>query len=176
MYVCKPGLFMRAVSWLVMLALLPEVYFCLYMLKDCAPEERTYFLGGALIFGVLFLTLFWRMIVFAPAWLEYDDDKLLFHFSRQVEQTVLWQQLNSEYIQAAESGRNLLFRFALPDDRNRQLLVTPMFSGYLDFKHECERRGIIRRPLTAKQAYEQMEPYLEGLFKEVENKINEDKK
>lgn len=176
MYVCKPGLLMRGVSWLVMLALLPETCFCFYMLVGCAVEERTYFLGGGIIFGALFLALFWRLIVFAPAWLEYDDDKLLFHFSRQVEQSVRWEQLNSEYIKVEESGRNLRFRLALPDDRPRQLMVTPMFSGYRDFKQECERRNVIRRPLMAKQAYEQMEPYLRRLFDEVENKRDSETK
>lgn len=69
-------------------------------------------------------------------------------------------------------GRNLLFRFGteLGFDREQKLLLTPMFSGYRDFKQECERRGLIVRPLTAKQAYEQMEPYLARLFNEVEKK------
>ena len=50
------------------------------------------------------------------------------------------------------------------------LLLTPMFSGYRDFQQECERRGPIVRPFTAKQAYEQMSPYLDRLFNEVEKK------
>ena len=38
MYVCKPGLFMHGVCWLLMLALLPEIYFCLYMLTECRGD------------------------------------------------------------------------------------------------------------------------------------------
>lgn len=161
---------MRGVCWLVMLAMLPEVVFCLYMLPQCPVEDRTVYLGGALMFGALFLALFWRLVVRGAAWLEYDDVKLVFHLRRDDEFAIPWAEIPSGAVGVQQEGRNLLFRFGteLGFDREQQLLITPMFSGYRDFKQECERRGVIIRPLTAKQAYEQMSPYLERFFEEVE--------
>ena len=172
MYVCKPGLFMHGVCWLLMLALLPEIYFCLYMLTECRVEGRTYFLGGALMFGALFIALAWRLVRLGAAWLEYDDEKLVFHLRRDDEFAVDWAEIPSTAVMLQPEGRNLLFRFGteLGFDREQQLLLTPMFSGYRDFKQECERRGLIVRPFTAKQAYEEMSPYLDRLFNEVEKK------
>lgn len=169
---------MRGVCWLLMLALLPEIYFCLYMLTECRVEERTYFLGGALMFGALFIALVWRLVRLGAAWLEYDDEKPVFHLRRDDEFAVDWAEIPSTAVMLQPEGRNLLFRFGteLGFDREQQLLLTPMFSGYRDFKQECERRGLIVRPFTAKQAYEEMSPYLDRLFNEVEKKKNEIKK
>ena len=178
MYVCKPGFLMRIICWLLMLVLLPEVVFCLHMLTLCPVEERTVYLGGALMFGALCLALLWRLVRLGAAWLEYDDEKLIFHLRCDDEFAVPWAEIPSSAVMVQPEGRNLMFRFGveLGFDREQKLLLTPMFSGYRDFKQECERRGLIMRPFTAKQAYEQMVPYLDRLFNEVEKKKNEIKK
>lgn len=175
MYVCKPGLLMRLVCWLLMLALLPEIFFCLYMLSQCQLAERTLYLGGALIFGALFLMLARRLVWLGAAWLEYDDEKVIFHLNRAEEEVVPWAELPSAAVNVRLDGRTIFFRFlpASAAEREVQIAVTPMFSGYRDFRQECERRGVLRPPLTAEQAYAAMSPYLRRMLDDAENRTED---
>ena len=168
---------MRGVCWLVMLALLPEVYFCLYMLTRCQFEQRTLYLGGAIMFGALFVMLVRRLVVLGVAWLEYDDEKVVFHLNRSEEEVVPWAELPSDTVRLKVEGRNLIFCFlpTSPEEREVQMLVAPTFSGYRDFRQECERRGVIRKPPTAKEIFEAMSPYLEEMLDYAEQKKDEQK-
>lgn len=148
MYVCKPGLLLRLISWVVMLAMLPEVFFCFYMLTKCPAEERTFYLGGGIIFGAVFLMLLFRLVLRGISWLEYDDEKVVFHLSRDDEQTVPWADLPSELVRVERALGVIGFTF-LPGeeyDKKAFMNVSFGFSGYRDFKRECYRREVLLPP------------------------------
>ncbi len=175
MNVCKPSIFTRALCWLLALAMLPEVFFCFYMLTKCPIEERTFYLGGGIVFGALALLLFWRLVVLGIGWLEYDDEKVVFHLSRDDEQTVSWDKLPSELVRVDKFLGIIGFTF-LPDeeyDKKGFLNVVFGYTGYRDFKRECYRREVLLPPFKmSSKEQEAMAQVLADFFDDVERQVN----
>ena len=175
MNVCKPSIFTRALCWLVALAMLPEVFFCFYMLTKCPIEERTFYLGGGIVFGALALLLFWRLVVLGIGWLEYDDEKVVFHLSRDDEQTVSWDKLPSELVRVEKFLGIIGFTFLPGEDYDKKGLLNVVFgyTGYRDFKRECYRREVLLPPFKmSSKEQEAMAQVLADFFDDVERQVN----
>ncbi len=175
MYVCKPSFFTRALCWLVALAMLPEVFFCFYMLIKCPIEERTFYLGGGIVFGALALLLFWRLVVLGIGWLEYDDEKVVFHLSRDDEQTVSWDKLPSELVRVEKFLGIIGFTFLPGEEYDKKGFLNVVFgyTGYRDFKRECYRREVLLPPFKmSSKEQEAMAQVLADFFDDVERQVN----
>lgn len=176
MYVCKPGIFLRLFCWLFMLALLPEIFFCFYMLTQCAVDERTTYLGGGIIFGALFLMLFVRLVLRGIGWLEYDNEKVIFHLSRDDEQIVPWADIPSALVRVEKGLGAIGFTF-LPGeeyDKKAFMNVTFGYTGYRDFKRECYRREVLLPPFKmSTKEQEAMAQVLEDFFDDVERQVED---
>ena len=175
MYVCKPSIFTRALCWLVALAMLSEVFFCFYMLTKCPIEERTFYLGGGIVFGALALLLFWRLVVLGIGWLEYDDEKVVFHLSRDDEQTVSWDKLPSELVRVEKFLGIIGFTFLPGEEYDKKAFLNVVFgyTGYRDFKRECYRREVLLPPFKmSSKEQEAMAQVLADFFDDVERQVN----
>ena len=175
MNVCRPSIFTRALCWLLALAILPEVFFCFYMLTKCPIEERTFFLGGGIVFGALALLLFWRLVVLGIGWLEYDDEKVVFHLSRDDEQTVSWDKLPSELVRVEKFLGIIGFTFLPGEEYDKKgfLNVGVGYTGYRDFKRECYRREVLLPPFKmSSKEQEAMAQVLADFFDDVERQVN----
>ncbi len=175
MYVCKPSIFTRALCWLVALAMLPEVFFCFYMLTKCPIEERTFYLGGGIVFGALALLLFWRLVVLGIGWLEYDDEMVVFHLSRDDEQTVPWDKLPSELVRVEKFLGIIGFTFLPGEEYDKKAFLNVVFgyTGYRDFKRECYRREVLLPPFKmSSKEQEAMAQVLADFFDDVERQVN----
>ena len=175
MNVCKPSIFTRALCWLVALAMLPEVFFCFYMLTKCPIEERTFYLGGGIVFGALALLLFWRLVVLGIGWLEYDDAKVVFHLSRDDEQTVSWDKLPSELVRVEKFLGIIGFTFLPGEEYDKKGFLNVVFgyTGYRDFKRECYRREVLLPPFKmSSKEQEAMAQVLADFFDDVERQVN----
>lgn len=175
MNVCRPSIFTRALCWLLALAILPEVFFCFYMLTKCPIEERTFFLGGGIVFGALALLLFWRLVVLGIGWLEYDDEKVVFHLSRDDEQTVSWDKLPSELVRVEKFLGIIGFTFLPGEEYDKKGFLNVVFgyTGYRDFKRECYRREVLLPPFKmSSKEQEAMAQVLEQFFDDAERQVN----
>ena len=175
MNVCKPSIFTRALCWLVALAMLPEVFYCFYMLTKCPIEERTFYLGGGIVFGALALLLFWRLVVLGIGWLEYDDEKVVFHLSRDDEQTVSWDKLPSELVRVEKFLGIIGFTFLPGEEYDKKGFLNVVFgyTGYRDFKRECYRREVLLPPFKmSSKEQEAMAQVLADFFDDVERQVN----
>lgn len=175
MNVCRPSIFTRALCWLVALAMLPEVFFCFYMLTKCPIEERTFYLGGGIVFGALALLLFWRLVVLGIGWLEYDDEKVVFHLSRDDEQTVSWDKLPSELVRVEKFLGIIGFTFLPGEEYDKKGFLNVVFgyTGYRDFKRECYRREVLLPPFKmSSKEQEAMAQVLADFFDDVERQVN----
>ena len=175
MYVCKPSIFTRALCWMLALVMLPEVFFCFYMLTKCPIEERTFYLGGGIVFGALALLLFWRLVVLGIGWLEYDDEKVVFHLSRDDEQTVSWDKLPSELVRVEKFLGIIGFTFLPGEEYDKKGFLNVVFgyTGYWDFKRECYRREVLLPPFKmSSKEQEAMAQVLADFFDDVERQVN----
>ena len=174
MYVCKPSIFTRALCWLLALAMLPEVFFCFCMLTKCPIEERTFYLGGGIVFGAVALLLFWRLVVLGIGWLEYDDEKVVFHLSRDDEQTVSWDKLPSELVRVEKFLGIIGFTFLPGEEYDKKGFLNVVFgyTGYRDFKRECYRREVLLPPFKmSSKEQEAMAQVLADFFDDVEQDL-----
>ena len=174
MYVCKPSIFTRALCWLLALAMLPEGFFCFYMLTKCPIEERTFYLGGGIVFGAMALLLFWRLVL-GIGWLEYDDEKVVFHLSRDDEQTVPWDKLPSELVRVEKFLGIIGFTFLPGEEYDKKGFLNVVFgyTGYRDFKRECYRREVLLPPFKmSSKEQEAMAQVLADFFDDVERQVN----
>ena len=175
MYVCKPSIFTRALCWMLALVMLPEVFFCFYMLTKCPIEERTFYLGGGIVFGALALLLFWRLVELGIGWLEYDDEKVVFHLSRDDEQTVSWDKLPSELVRVEKFLGIIGFTFLPGEEYDKKGFLNVVFgyTGYWDFKRECYRREVLLPPFKmSSKEQEAMAQVLEQFFDDAERQVN----
>ncbi len=140
MYMCQPGLLMRLICWAICLAILPEIGFCLWLLLASGYDVRllVYAGIGVVLFCGLEVALVRRLVFLGPAWLEYDDTRLIWHFDRREELALRWEDLAG--VTVYEEGRNLIFSHA---EKKRRLVITPMFEGWRDLREELQHRGLL---------------------------------
>lgn len=131
---------MRLICWVICLAILPEIGFCLWILlaSGYEPQLLVYAGIGAVLFAGLEVALVRRLVFLGYAWLEYDDTRLVWHFDRREELALRWDDLAG--VTVYEEGRNLIFSHA---DIKRRLVITPAYEGWRDLRDELQHRGLL---------------------------------
>jgi len=58
---------------------------------QASSEERLIFLAGAVMFGGLLAFAIYRTFYLGLVWVEYDMEKVIFHYSRKEEYRFRWE-------------------------------------------------------------------------------------
>lgn len=143
---CSLGWFAKIVSALVLLVLfLPLTVMALYFVFSpySTPDERLLFGAEALLFGGVLIFAVYRFSYYGIPWIEYDDVRVIFHYSRRGAFEVRWENIPGEEVQVGADG-GYVFCFQC-GGKKRKILVNLLSSGYKDLEKMMKETGVLRR-------------------------------
>lgn len=152
---CKLGIFYKIISFLALLLVIaPTAVFSLYMFlfeSGAFRDERLLFLAGVVLCGGVFLFACYRVVYLGLIWVEYDAERVIFHFSRKEQHCFRWEEIPGNRIVLGKANRGYLFQ--IQGDRNvRKIPVGPMHAGFRDFKKMLEAKGVLQKSGLKNQA------------------------
>lgn len=171
---CKLGIFYKIISFLVLLLVIaPTTVFSLYMFlfeSGAARDERPLFLAGVILFGGVFLFACYRVVYLGLIWVEYDSERVIFHFSRKEQYCFPWEEIPGNRIVLGKANGGYLFQIQ-GDRKVRKIPVGPMHAGFRAFKKMLENKGVLQRSglkrredykNDAEQVFRQFNQYLQA--------------
>jgi hypothetical protein len=170
---CTIGLFSKIITFLVfMIFFVPLTGLCFYiafLYPQASSEEKLTFLIGFVMFGGLLVFAGYRIFYLGLVWVEYDREKVIFHYSRKEEYKFQWEEMPGNRVQIERAGGGYVFCI----QENRPLRKIPLnhFSrGYKDFEKVLKETGVLDRAAiitsekmkqNAEQTWEQYKRYRE---------------
>lgn len=140
-------MFSKIITLLVfLLFFVPLTGICLYVAfhPRTNREERLIFLAGAVMFGGLVAFAVYRTFILGLVWVEYDREKVIFHYSRKEVYPFRWAEIPGDRIQAALGNGGYVFSI-LGNGRQRDIPLNRLSKGYKDFEKTMEAMGVLAR-------------------------------
>lgn len=144
---CTIGLFSKIITLLVFLIFfVPLTGICLYITihPRTTRDERLIFLTGAVMFGGLVAFAIYRTFYLGLVWVEYDREKVIFHYSRKEAYPFRWTEIPGDRIQAAPGNGGYIFSI-LGNGQQRNIPLNRLSKGYKDFEKTLEVTGVLAR-------------------------------
>lgn len=170
---CTIGWFSTIVTFLVfMIFFVPLTVFSIYMTffyPEASYNERLVFLIGIVMFGSLVVFFVYRMFYLNLIWVEYDSEKVIFHYSRKKEYKFHWKEI-PERVHVEQSGGGYVF-YIQDNGRKRKIPVNRLSKGFKDFEKTLELTGVLHRmgvktqedfKKAAEQIFNQFQQYREA--------------
>lgn len=171
---CTIGLFSKIITFLVFAVFfVPLTSICFYiafLYPQAAYEERLIFLVGIIMFGGLLVFAVYRTFYLGLVWVEYDLEKVIFHYSRKEEYRFRWEDMPGSRVQVQRAGGGYVFCI-LENGRQRQIPLNRLSKGYKDFEKALELTGVLHRigvktqeefKRDAERVFEQYQKYREA--------------
>lgn len=144
---CTIGWFSKIVTFLVfMIFFAPLTIFSIYMTffyPQASSNERLLFLVGIVMFGSLVAFFIYRMFYLGLVWVEYDSEKVIFHYSRKKEYKFDWKEI-PERVQVEHAGGGYVF-YIQDNGKKRKIPVNHLSKGFKDFEKTLELTGVLHR-------------------------------
>ena len=144
---CTIGLLTKLIAFLVMIGFfLPLTLLFLWLFlhdTQAAPSLQQTYLLGVLLFGSFLLFAAYRTLYLGLIWVEYNEETVIFHYSRSEEYTFRWEDIPGKAIQAGVNGRGYIFCIE-GDFKDRQIPLNHASKGFRDFEKMLEAKGVIR--------------------------------
>lgn len=145
---CVIGLLPKIIAFLVIIGFfLPLTLLFLWLFlydTQAAPDLCQTYLLGILLFGGFLLFAAYRTLYLGLVWVEYDEETVIFHYSRTEEYTFRWEDIPGKAIQAGVNGRGYIFCIE-GDYKDRQIPLNHASSGFREFEKMLETKGVLRR-------------------------------
>lgn len=144
---CTLGWFARIVTALVFLGFfIPLTGLALYFVfsPQSSPDERLMFGAGAAVFGGLSVFAVYRFCYYGLPWIEYDDVRVVFHYSRRGQLEARWADIPGPAVQVSSEDGGYLFRFQ-DGGKQRKILVNHLSSGFKEMERMLKETGVLKR-------------------------------
>ena len=145
---CTIGLFSKIITFLVLMILfVPLTGIALYFVfiyPQTHHEENLIFLTGLIICVDLLAFAIYRVFYLGLAWVEYDREKVIFHYSRKEEYKLQWEEIPGSRVQVRRIGGGYAFCIQ-KNGRLRTILLNHFYSGYSDFEKALKETGVLDR-------------------------------
>ena len=171
---CTIGLFSKIIAFLVFACFFVplmgiSIYFA-FLYPQTPHEERLIFLAGAFMCGGLVAFAIYRTFILGLIWVEYDMEKVIFHFSRKEEYRFQWEEIPGSRVQVGRAGGGYVFCIQ-ENGRQRKIPLNRLSKGYKDFEKTLELAGVLHRigvktmeefKMDAERVFEQFQTYREA--------------
>ncbi len=145
---CTIGLLTKLIAFLVIIGFfLPLTLLFLWLFlhdTQAAPNLHWTYLLGVLLFGGFLLFAAYRTLCLGLIWVEYDEEMVIFHYSRTEEYSFRWEDIPGKAIQASVDGRGYIFCIE-GDYKNRQIPLNHASKDFREFEKMLEAKGVLRR-------------------------------
>ena len=120
--------------------------------------------GGLVAFAI------YRSFILGLVWVEYDMEKVIFHYSRKEEYRFRWEEIPGSRVQAERAGGGYIFCIQ-GNGQKRKIPLNHFSKGYKDFEKTLELTGVLHRigvktqeefKRDAEQVFEQYQKYCEA--------------
>ena len=104
-------------------------------------NERLVYVGGLVFFGGLLAFFLWRLLVTGLPYIEYDQRRIIFHFSKKLQWTYAWEALPEALVEIAPVPRGewLSLRYR---DKQKKIAMYKSHRGYQELKLMMRQKGI----------------------------------
>lgn len=141
---CTIGLFSKIITFLVFVVIfIPLTGIALYfafIYPQTHHEERLIFLAGLIMCVDLLGFAIYRMFYLGLVWMEYDMEKVIFHYSRKEEYRFRWEEVLGNRVQVERAGGGYVF-YIQENGRQRKIPLNRLSKGYKDFEKTLELTG-----------------------------------
>lgn len=145
---CTIGLLPRVIASIIIICFfLPETFAALYLFlssQQSAPQERLLYLLGVFVFGGILVYSVYRLLVRGLVWVEYNGEKVIFHYSRSEEYTFRWEEIPSGAIQVQPDGGGYIFCIE-GEYKDRKIPLNHFSKGFRKFKKMMAAKGVLKR-------------------------------
>ena len=171
---CTIGLFSKIIAFLVFacffVPLMGISFYFAFLYPQTPHEERLLFLAGVVMCGGLVVFAIYRSFILGLIWVEYDMEKVIFHFSRKEEYRFQWEEIPGSRVQVERAGGGYVF-YIQGNGRQRKIPLNRLSKGYKDFEKTLELTGVLHRigvktqeefKRDAERVFEQFQTYREA--------------
>lgn len=171
---CTIGLFSKIITFLVFVVffipLTGIAFYFVFIYPQTHHEERLIFLVGLIMCVDLLGYAIYRTFYLGLVWMEYDMEKVIFHYSRKEEYRFHWEEIPGNQIQVERAGGGYVFCIQ-ENGRQRKIPLTRLSKGYRDFEKTMELTGVLHRigvktqekfKRDAEQVFEQYQKFREA--------------
>ena len=110
---CTIGLFSKIIAFLVFVGffvpLMGISFYFAFLYPQTPHEERLIYLAGVVMCGGLVAFAIYRSFILGLIWVEYDMEKVIFHYSRKEEYRFQWEEIPGSRVQAWRAGGGYVF-------------------------------------------------------------------
>lgn len=129
---------------MMFLLCVPLLALFLYLLlfdRNAGGQERLLYVGGLALFGGLLAFFLYRLFIAGIPYIEYDQQRVVFHFSRKLQWVFAWDALPEALVEIIPvlQGEWLVLRYR---DRERKIAMYHGHKGYRELRQYMEQRGI----------------------------------
>ena len=166
---CTVGWFSKIVSLLVFaIFFVPLTGICVYIAfhPQSTQEEQLIFLFGAVMFGAVVVFAIYRTFYLGLVWVEYDTEKVIFHYSRKEKYQFRWDEIPGEQVQTVRANGGYIFCI-LENNRQRKIPLNKLSKGYKDFEKTLKETGVLERAAIITE--EQMKQNAERTWEQYKN-------
>lgn len=155
MKMCRIGWFSKIVTVAVLALLcIPSAVLFAYLLAtdaDASARDRLLYAAGIVMFGFLTAFAVYRIVVLGPTWVEYDAERVIFHYSRRESYEFCWADIPGPLVQAGPWNGGYAFTIDT-GVRRRTIPVNGQSRGWWDLQRTLEDAGVFRRLGVAAEA------------------------
>lgn len=141
---CRPG-WKRWVGFAFMLFLLISmILFAVYQLiwgTAVLPSERIYMLLGIPLFVTVLVYLTLHVLCCGAQGIDYDDEKIVFHFSKKREKTYRWEELAREKILFTQTPIGYVFLFP----NKKEYVINKTMVGFSDLMALLTKKDMLQK-------------------------------
>ena len=171
---CTIGLFSKIIAFLVFacffVPLMGISFYFAFLYPQTPHEERLLFLAGVVMCGGLVAFAIYRSFILGLIWVEYDMEKVIFHYSRKEEYRFQWEEIPGSRVQVGRADGGYVFCIQ-ENGRQRKIPLNRLSKGYKDFEKTLELTGVLHRigvktqeefKRDAERVFEQYQKYHEA--------------
>ncbi len=144
-------------------------FYFAFLYPQTPHEERLLFLAGVVMCGGLVAFAIYRSFILGLIWVEYDMEKVIFHYSRKEEYRFQWEEIPGSQVQVGRADGGYVFCIQ-ENGRQRKIPLNRLSKGYKDFEKTLELTGVLHRigvktqeefKRDAERVFEQFQMYRE---------------
>lgn len=171
---CTIGLFSKIIAFLIFagffVPLMGISFYFAFLYPQTPHEERLLFLAGVVMCGGLVAFAIYRTFYLGLIWVEYDMEKVIFHYSRKEEYRFQWEEIPGGQVQVGRADGGYVFCIQ-ENGRQRKIPLNRLSKGYKDFEKTLELAGVLHRigvktqeefKRDAERVFEQFQMYREA--------------
>ncbi|MCI8387708.1 MAG: hypothetical protein HFE63_04505 [Clostridiales bacterium] len=111
---------------------------------DISSDDRLIFIAEVVVFGGLAAFAAYRIFYLGLVWVEYDNDKVIFHYSKNELYEFSWSDIPGSRIGVVPSNGGYVFSIN-GSGKKRDIPLNRMSKGYKDFENTLKTTGVLKR-------------------------------